>query len=391
MKIAALIAQHPANQALIDSLQSVEDSYVSILTNISDSESISAFMDRLPGYSPDVVMVDASSWACIGINTSIRQQCPNHTALVLFLDDANHQSAAQLFADFDIDSVISPPFTVPQLLIQLEAALNQRKAMLKMNSQIEAANSTAMTAITTVSELGQLVQMFEAMECAGNYDSIVECVFNVCSSLDFRAVMQIVDHDDQFFYPAHAVTDSLRAILTSAGMADIRIVSQKRLMLMRTDHFVLLITNSPWEDEARSGRMRDLLIQVATIVDAKIRSVMVNRLIDRQHGKVMAIMNMLRKLTMDTQDNTRVIMRQLSEDLEISALTLDLNEQQENHLLKLSEKALNSLESLYNTNDVIEAHFHQLISSFTQIKALTAERSNSQNSQSTHNSSVDLF
>jgi len=287
--------------------------------------------------------------------------------------------------------VMSAPFTQAQTQVHLESALSQRKSMLNLNKQVEAANSTAMAAMTTMSEMGSLVQMFEALECAGSYETIIDCVFNVCGNLDLKAVAQIIDHNDQFFFPPDAVTDSLREILTSASMADVRIISQKRIMILRTDHFVLLITNAPWEDEARYGRLRDLLIQVATIVDAKVRTVMVNRLINHQHIKVMSIMSMLRKLTVDTQQNTRQIMRQLSEDLELSALTLDLNEHQENHLLKLSEKALGSLESLYTATDVVEAHFHQLVSSFSQIKALTAERSNHPGGSNANNTAAELF
>lgn len=391
MKIAALIGQHPEFGELIPALQSADTLCVRLQENVEDPEIAQHFIGQLSDHAPDVILVDAGFWTRNPLNSEIRQQCPEHAALVLLMTENCPSTATQLFAEFDVDSVISAPFSQAQITVHLESALNQRKSMLNLNRQVADANSTAMAAMTTMSEMGCLVQMFEALECAGTYESIMDCVFNVCASLDLKAVAQIIDHNDQFFFPPDAVTDSLREILTSASMADVRIISQKRIMILRTDHFVLLITNAPWEDEARYGRLRDLLIQVATIVDAKIRTVIVNRLINHQHIKVMSIMSMLRKLTVDTQQNTREIMRKLSEDLEVSALTLDLNEHQENHLLKLSEKALGSLESLYTANDVVEAHFHQLVSSFSQIKALTAERTHHQGGSNASNAGAELF
>lgn len=376
-RIIAFTFRRPDNEVLRHTMKELNSSTI-LLSDYEPSEQWHRDIStRLIEEQPDIVVIEIlPAFNYASIIQLIRNQCQEKSpAIVCILNDSTQNFTTKLFSEHDIDSVIFSPFTIGQMHVHLESANTQRLAQKKLNQRIEVASSTAKTAMEAASEIGLVMHMFDWLDSAYVYNDVAKCIFKVCNNLALKSVIQIVDDHDTYIFPDEAATDSLRHILANAFMSDVRIVSQKRLILIRMDYLVLMVTNAPWENEARYGRIRDLLVQIAAIAEAKTRTIMVNGLIEEQHEKVMSIMNMMRKLSTDTQSNSREIMRQLSEDLEIAAMSLDLNEHQENHLLKLSEKALDSLESLYKTSDALEGHFYQLISSLTKVRELTSQRS----------------
>lgn len=392
--ITAFTFRRPENEVLRHTLQELNSRTILLSGYVPDEQWHRDITARLTEEMPDIVVIEIlPSFNYGSIIQLIRSQCRDKSpAIVCILNDSTQHFTTQLFSEHDIDSVIFSPFTTGQMLVHLESANTQRITQKKLNQRIEIASSTAKTAMEAASEIGLVMHMFDWLDTAYVYSDVAKCIFKVCNNLGLKSVIQIVDDHDTYLFPDEAATDSLRHILANAFMSDVRIVSQKRLILIRMDYLVLMVTNAPWEDEARYGRIRDLLVQVAAIAEAKTRTIMVNGLIEEQHEKVMSIMNMMRRLSTDTQSNSREIMRQLSEDLEIAAMSLDLNEHQENHLLQLSEKALDSLESLYKTSDALEGHFYQLISSLTKVRELTSQRSGKNvTATPTESDDIELF
>jgi tRNA U55 pseudouridine synthase TruB len=151
------------------------------------------------------------------------------------------------------------------------------------------------------------------------------------------------------------------------------------------------VTNAPWEDQEKYGRLRDILLQGAALAEAKARTITVNNLISSQHTQVTSIMDMIKSVSAETQMYARDIMKNLSEELHIAAMTLDLTEEQEAKLLQLSREAFDSMEVLYQNSDALEQHFHSLINSITAVQALTKNEVKKKEPEPENDEDIELF
>jgi len=306
--------------------------------------------------------------------SSIKSECEIEPLIIALLDEKDSTTALEVYGDYDIDHVIFGPFTQNKMVTHIQKAYTQKQAKKKLEKKYQSASKTAKSAMAAAHEMGLVMQLMDWLQPCCCYQDVANALFKLAASLELDIIVQIYDEFDTYVFPSEATDETLRNILTSALTSDIRIISKKRLMLARMDYLIVMVTNSPWEDNERCGRLRDILVQAAAIAEAKVRTIMVNGLILAQHDNVMSIMELMRKLSADTQKNTRDIMTHLSQELEVSALTLDLTEEQENKLLALSHQACDSLENLYQSNDAIESHFFELMSSLTKVSELTREQ-----------------
>ncbi|MDX1693623.1 MAG: hypothetical protein R3208_07645 [Ketobacteraceae bacterium] len=344
-------------------------------------------------YRPDVVVV--SLFNTLEVQELIRVLRNNLTDhppyFVAVSDNSSQEQAIRNIGELEIDTLLFTPYTNEQMQVNLAAGYQYHRQYLKLQEQFKRASATAMTAMETASEIGFIMKLVDSLKYATTHEAIADQVFSVCGSLGLKAFMMMHDETDEYYFPRGQVTDSIQHVMANARASTVRLIEHKRLLLVRMDLMILMVTNAPWQDDARFGRVKDFLCQMGPVVESRIRTVMVNQLVEAQHTNLMDIMNMMRRLSVDTQNNTRDIMHKLSNDLEVAAVSLDLSEEQENHLLKLSNQALESLETLYMTNDALESYFHSVIDSLSKVRELTMQYTSMDTDDSNGGGSIDLF
>jgi len=295
----------------------------------------------------------------------------NPPQIIGVLDGKPGQHETSVLTQLNIDSYLFSDWSPERMQAKLTKLNKLRIHNNELREQMQNTAKTAATAMKAASEIGLLMQLMEWLQTANALDEVALCLFKLCRCLELNAVAMIMDNTQREFFPQGMVNDSAIKILSEAHQHDIRVLSRNRIHVFRLDYLVLMITNAPWQDEEKCGRFRDILLQAAAQAEAKARTIIVNNLIISQVG---ALMSMIKNLSADTQKYTREIMQNWSEDLAMSAISLDLTEEQEAHLLKLSDKAQDSIEVLYQSNNALELHFHKLISSITQVRQLTGTK-----------------
>jgi len=251
---------------------------------------------------------------------------------------------------------------------QLDALQAHNEAL---QIEIENTSQTAITAMKAASEVGLLMQLVEWLNTTHCLEDVSECLFRVCKRLGVNAYCLIKKNQARYYFPTEAVPETAKTLLEQACTSDFRILSRKRIVVFKLDYLVLIISNAPWEDEASYGRLNDILLQAAALAEARSRTITVNELIIEQHTQVQNIMSLIKTVSSETQMYARGIMKNLSSELSEAAMSLDLTEAQEQHLHKLSDEALDSIEVLYSGSDALEGHFLSLIDSITRVKELT--------------------
>lgn len=288
--------------------------------------------------------------------------------------DSSQEQLTQQLGELDVSTIMIFPLQPSVFRYNIQKCFDVHLDQSILSEKAEEASRIAMTAMESASEIGGVIHLIESLMYSVTYDDVAMEIGKVFSSMSLVHYLRIDDGHDVYQYSKAAVSDGVTHVLENAAMSDTRIVEHKRLLLFSFEHVTLLVSNAPWEDEEKYGRIKDLLCQIGAAVESRIRSLIVHNLIEEQHENVMTIMNMMRTISTDNQNHYRNIMKDLSDKLEIAAMSLDLNEEQEANLITLSEEALDSLESLYSASDAIENHFLELMLSITKVRQLTAER-----------------
>lgn len=379
-----------------ESLKVATEVFNSRITVVKRGETTyEAVLAKAEEYQPDVVVISLLGASEIqALIHQLRERLVNAMPyFVAVSEDYSQEQAIKNIGELDIDTLLFTPYSNEQMRVNLAAGYQYHKQYLKLQTQFKQASATAMTAMETASEIGFIMKLVDSLKYACSHEAVADQVFSVCGQLGLKAFLMIHDDDGEYFFPLGQVTDSIQTVMTNARASKVRLIEHKRLLLVRMDMLILIVTNAPFNDDSRYGRIKDFLCQMGPVVESRIRTVMVNQLVENQHNNLMNIMNMMRRLSVDTQNNTRQIMHRLSNDLEVAAVSLDLEEDHEKYLLRLSEQALESLESLYATNDVLESYFHSVIESLSKVRELTLQHTdmNNDGESDDESGSIDLF
>lgn len=243
---------------------------------------------------------------------------------------------------------------------------------LSLQHELQNSNNTAYIAMKAASEIGLLIQLVERLNGCHTSLEAVFALFGLCARLELKALCAQVDYEGNLdFQPHDMVNDTARKVLSEALQSKIRILSKNRIVVFRYDYLVLMIINAPWADEATYGRMRDVLCQATALTEARLKAISLNKLVHQQHEQVESIMGMIKRVSSEAQIATRNIMNNLSSELHEISITFDFTEEQEQKLTELSEKALDAMEELHESNAAISEHFKTLVESIKQSQAIS--------------------
>lgn len=286
------------------------------------------------------------------------------------LDGVPDAELVALLPQIPVDSFVFSDNTLENILAKVDVVKCLQVQNDQLLNDMQLSTETAMTAMKAASEIGLLMQMIDWLQSAATEKDVTDCLFKVCQSFQLSAYTLVLNTESSAFYP-EAAPDNVKRILLQAIERDMRVFSKEKILLFKLDHMVLMITNAPWENEDQYGRFRDVLLQACVLAEAKIRTLAANKLINDQHNRVSDIMMLIKMASSDTQRYAKGIMEKLSNDLSLAAVSLDLTEEQETALTRLSDEAYSAIDFLYKNSDALEMHFHRVIESFSKIKALT--------------------
>lgn len=328
--------------------------------------------------------------------TRLRSQSEERSPLILGVLQENASAKTNdVLTQLPIDSFIFSHWSIERVVQKLDqlAQLQERNEALEI--EVADTSQAAITAMKAASEVGLLMQLVEWLNTAVSIEDACNAMFKVCQRLELNAFCLVQKNQEELFFPDGLVHETAQKVLHEARQSNIRVLSRNRIVVFRLDYLVLMITNAPWQDEEKYGRVRDILLQAAALTEARTRTLTVNALIAAQHDQVQTIMTLIKNVSGETQMYARKIMQNLSSELSEAVLTLDLTEHQESRLQALSENALDSIEVLYSGSDALEAHFHTLVSSITVVKDLTTTNASGtthkEQSTTSNNEEITLF
>lgn len=284
-----------------------------------------------------------------------------------------------------VDEILLVPMHQSAFDEKIRRDIAQVDAARKMRHQLENARIAALAAMTTASDLGRVLSFMDRCHGVQNLDHLATITLQMLDTFNLKATMLLRDQQTEHWASTYPVLPNIHKDFL--GKIEQRILTHKQAISVRFDYCSILVTNAPQHDEDRMGQLRDLLAQIANVLESKVRQIMLFKLIESQHDYMVVVMGLINKSSSETKDYTASIMRTLVSNLESEAISLDLTEGQEQRIINLANQASETLDALLKGNNELEKHLNSLLDSLNMAKTL----STSTHYPSSNQSDIELF
>ena len=292
------------------------------------------------------------------------------------VDYSLEKKPCNILTKLPLDSYLDTGWDERRIEKKLNTLIKHREHNEELQAKLKARTYSALSAASAASEISLIMQLVDWLQDATSLNDVANSLFNVCSSLQLNAFAMTVQNNERNYFPEGGVHEAARKIMEEAHASDIRVLSKNRVLVIRLEHLVLFITNAPWEDESKHARLRDILLQSSALAESCARTIIVNTLAQTQRAKIGSIMEMMKSSSAETQMYSREIMNNLAEEIHIAAMTLNIEDNEEAKLQRLSAEAFDSMEALHASSEALEQHFRSVIDSMIEIETLTKQAPN---------------
>jgi len=281
------------------------------------------------------------------------------TRLALIKSNTSVDARLQL-DQLELDGLVFSPFTQDAIITSIKKSYDDRQSLLTLQEEIKNYSSIAFTAMSSASEMGQVAFYAQAVQNISTLERLAQQTLRSLSDLSVNGIVQFCFDEVQDIYPK-AVAPGYRRLLDQMRSSALRIISQGRFLIFNFDNAQILITDAPVSDGEKYGRLRDVIAHIASIAEARAKTIKANMMLKEQQENTRMVMMLLEMASKDNRQSVKKIMTELSLSLRELATGMDLTLQQETAMLQLSDHALTSLERLHEATDAIEDHFRSLV------------------------------
>lgn len=313
---------------------------------------------------------------------------PVHMPRLALIKSGTPAPAREQIDKLELDAYILSPFDDVSVEAALQKSLDDKNSLLALQDELKNYSSIAFTAMSSASEMGVVAFYAQSVQNISDMGRLAQQTLRCLKDLSVQGFIQFSFDDGVHIYPEN-ISTNYRDLLEWTRTSVHRIVSQGRFFIFNFENAQFLITDAPVEDPDKYGRLRDVIAHIVSIAEARAKTIKVNGLLKQQQENTRMVMNLLEMASRDNRNSVKTIMTELSMALREIATGLDLTLEQELAMLKLSEKALESLESLHATTDAVEVHFRSLILQLDQAAKLLETEEVPEQIES--ESSVELF
>jgi hypothetical protein len=315
---------------------------------------------------------------------------PNHVAKLAYINDDASSAVRERIKTIGVDAYLSHSMNASYIDAVLQKVIDEKTAINALQKQLDDISTMAFTAMTSASEIGIVVVFAEKIQRVTSFERLAELVHISLADLRLKGILQLAFDDENTYFPENT-PESYKQLLRNSQQSNSRIASLGRFLLFSFDQVQLLIVDAPEQDQERYGRMRDVLIQLTSIAAARAKTIKANLLLKEQQDNSQRVMGLLKKSAEDNRAAVKEIMLDLSTSLRMTATSLELNIHQENALMSLSERAQNSLESLQETNYILEDYLCDMLTQLNKATDLLEKHEEIERNMQVSDSNISFF
>lgn len=351
----------PSADSIVDKKGSPKVSMAEFEVKLKDAAEFETFCER----SDQIVLVSSAREFLQDYLAVI----PNNLPRIALIQSGTPAPAREQLDKLSFDAYLLSPFDDAVINAALKKSLDDKNSLLALQDELKNYSSIAFTAMSSASEMGVVAFYAQSVQNIADMDRLAQQTLRCLNDLSVKGFIQFSFDDGVDIYPRE-ISTTYRDLLEWTRTSEHRIVSHGRFLIFNFENAQMLITDAPVEDPDKCGRLRDVIAHIVSIAEARAKTIKVNGLLKEQQDNTRMVMMLLEMASRDNRNSVRSIMMNLSMALREMAMGLDLTLEQETAMLKLSEGALGSLESLHEATDAVEVHFRSLVLQLDQAAKL---------------------
>jgi len=342
----------PTADSIVDASGNLKSGMDEFELHLKDALEYQTFCER----SDQIILVSSANT----FPFDYLQAIPPSMSRVALIQAGTPACAREQLDRLALDAYVLEPFHEAEVNLVLQQSMDDKNALIALQDELKNYSSIAFTAMSSASEMGLVAFYAQSVQNTGSLDRLAEQTLRCLNDLTVQGFVQFSFDDSVYVYPQH-ISDTYRDLLEWTRTSEHRIVSHGRFLIFNFDNAQFLITDAPVNEPEKYGRLRDVIAHIVSIAEARAKTIKVNSLLKDQQENTRTVISLLEMASRDNRKAVKTIMTDLSMALREMATGMDLTLEQERALLGLSERALNSLESLHEATDAVEVYFRSLL------------------------------
>jgi len=342
----------PTADSIVDASGNLKSGMDEFELHLKDALEYQTFCER----SDQIILVSSANT----FPFDYLQAIPPSMSRVALIQAGTPACAREQLDRLALDAYVLEPFHEAEVNLVLQQSMDDKNALIALQDELKNYSSIAFTAMSSASEMGLVAFYAQSVQNTGSLDRLAEQTLRCLNDLTVQGFVQFSFDDSLHVYPQN-ISDTYRDLLEWTRTSEHRIVSHGRFLIFNFDNAQFLITDAPVNEPEKYGRLRDVIAHIVSIAEARAKTIKVNSLLKDQQENTRTVISLLEMASRDNRNAVKAIMTDLSMALRELATGMDLNLEQEGALLGLSERALNSLESLHEATDAVEIYFRSLL------------------------------
>jgi len=249
------------------------------------------------------------------------------------------------------DDYITKPIVYEQLILKVQHILDVNQANNELQSQLDNYYKTAMQAMSYSSELGQILEFYKSCVTANSFKELANYLFMTTKALDLKCSFQVYDLNGKTIgFSEQGVTPPLETNIMTLAKEQSRFYDFGKRTIVSYGTFSLLIKNMPIDDDAKYGRLKDILGTLCDAISSRVEVLLTNSAVEQKQKVVETVSSTMvgidASFKLLQKENITAIENML-EELEDALLALGLTEYQEENIRKIAENCLNNTNAAF--------------------------------------------
>lgn len=249
----------------------------------------------------------------------------------------------------------------------------------KTSKKLADSQTVALDAMKDSAELGHAMHLINGIFSCSEFDEISIRLFEAFKKLDIRGSMILFHDDDVIYFSDDGEQKDVEIKLCKAhyrkrqfqGPEASRFFTFNNRILTFSDSIAILVRNA---DEERQGRLRDILGAIIIGLDAHAHAIFQQQkdekranIINRMMETVKTTVVELEKIHEEKEQQTQHLIEDFNTDMFSTLSALQLSEEQEQHILDLSQNAMIQLLEKMDSDGEIKNNIENIIVSLRSL------------------------
>jgi len=357
----------------IDIISEVLRDDYNVVVALNGEEALEIFDD---GPMPDVVLLDVMMPGMDGFEVckKIRERWSASELPVIFISALDGQEDRLKGFDAGGNDYLTKPIIVDELRKKVELTVEHRTISKRLQQEADFVRSTAMAAMSAAGELGVVLEFLRHSFNAQTPLALAQLVVNTMLSYQLNCSIQLDMGGERVELGENGPLTPMEVGVIETLKTKGRIFDYQQRTVINYPNMSMLIKNMPVDEPERYGRIKDNAALIAEGADARVTSMKIANELEGKELKLKKVINntseVLGHITERHQvhkQGTREIMDELLSALEASFMSLGLTEPQEEHLLKISNEAIEKALSLYDQDAKTDQFMNALQKELTAV------------------------